>query len=89
MELHSQNFYSFLRKVQLQDVFEHNYRYILLSYTLALELPTCVLFISLTQLLNSVHFLNITFLLVLFAAAPAADVSAIVIVLLIGMYASL
>ena len=40
------------------------------------------------QLVNGAQFLNIIFLLVLFAAAPAADVSAIVIVPLTSMYAS-
>ena len=33
-----------------------------------------VLFILLNQLVNGAQFLNITFLLVLFAAAPAAQV---------------
>ena len=34
----------------------------------------CVLFILLMQLVNGAQFLNITFLLVLFAAAPAPAV---------------
>ena len=41
------------------------------------------------QLVNGPQSLNITYLLVLFAAAPAADVSSNVIVPLTGMYASL
>ena len=41
------------------------------------------------QLENGAQFLNITFLLVLFAVAPAADVSSTVIVPLTSMYASL
>ena len=36
--------------------------------------PICVLFILLMQLVNGAHFLNITFLLVLSAAAPASAV---------------
>ena len=38
------------------------------------------------QLINGAKFLNITFLLVSFAAAPPADVSATVIVPLTSMY---
>ena len=41
------------------------------------------------QLVNGPRFLNITFLLVLFAAALAADVSATIIVPLTSIYASL
>ena len=41
------------------------------------------------QLVNSAQFLNITFLLALFAAARTAAVLRIVIVTLIGIYASL
>ena len=48
-----------------------------------------MLFISLMKLVNGAQFLNITFLLVLFAVAPAADVSLTVIVPLPSMYASL
>ena len=40
-------------------------------------------------LVKSAQFLSINFLLVLFAAAPVADVSATVIVPLTSMYASL
>ena len=41
------------------------------------------------QLVNGAHFLNITFLLVLFAAAPAADMIATVIFPLTSVYTSL
>ena len=41
------------------------------------------------QLVNGAQFLNITFLLVLFAAAPAAEVSLTIILPLTSMYASL
>ena len=41
---------------------------------MSLALSTCVLLISLIQLVNGAQFLNITFLLILFAAAPAAAV---------------
>ena len=41
------------------------------------------------QLVNGAQFLNITFLLVLFATAPAADVLSTIIVPLTRMYASL
>ena len=54
-----------------------------------LALSICVLLISLIQLVNSAQFLNITFLLVLFAAAPAAAVLLTVIVPLTRTYASL
>ena len=41
--------------------------------SISLALSTCVLFISLMQLINGTQFLNITFLLVSFASAsPAA-----------------
>ena len=48
-----------------------------------------VLFILLMQLVNGVQFLNATFLLVLFAAAPATAVLLTVIFLLTSIYASL
>ena len=41
---------------------------------MSLALPICVLLISLIQIVNGAQFLNITFLLLLFAAAPAAAV---------------
>ena len=41
------------------------------------------------QLVNGAQFLNITFLLALFAAAPAADASSTSIVPLTSMYVSL
>ena len=41
---------------------------------MSLALSTCVLLISLMQLVNGAQFLNITFSLVLFAAAPSAAV---------------
>ena len=41
------------------------------------------------QLVSGAQFLSITFLLVLFAAAPAVGVSSTVIVPLTSMYASL
>ena len=56
---------------------------------MSLALSICVLLISLTQLVNGAPFLNITFLLALFAAAPAAAVLLTVIVPLTSMYASL
>ena len=56
---------------------------------MSLALSTCVLSISLMQLVNGAPFLNITFLLVLFAAAGAAAVLLTVIVPLTRMYASL
>ena len=49
---------------------------------------TCVLFISLTQLVNEAKFLNITFLLVLLIAEPWAAVLGTVIVALICIYGS-
>ena len=45
-----------------------------------------VLFILLMQLVNGAQFLNITFLLVLFAAAPAATVLLTVIFPLTNIY---
>ena len=41
---------------------------------MSLALSTCVLLISLMQLVNGAQLLNITFLLVLFASASAAAV---------------
>ena len=51
-------------------------------------LSICVLFILLMQSVNGVRFLNINFLLALFAAAPSAAVFGIVIVPLKCIYAS-
>ena len=48
-----------------------------------------VLFISLIQLVKGAQFLNITFLLVLLAAAPAPEVLLTVIFPLKTIYASL
>ena len=50
---------------------------------------TCVLFISVRQLLNGAEFPNTTFLLVLFTAAPWAAVFGSVMAPLASMYASL
>ena len=47
---------------------------------MSLPLSTCVLLISLMKLVNGAQFLNITFLLMLFAAAPSAAVLLTVIV---------
>ena len=55
---------------------------------MSLTLSTCVLLISLMQLVNGAQFLNITFLLVLFALAPAATVLLTVMFLLTRIYAS-
>ena len=55
---------------------------------MSLALSVCVLLISLIQLVNGAQFLNITFLLVLFAA-PAAAVLLAIIVPLTRIYASL
>ena len=52
-------------------------------------LSISVLFILLIQLVNGAQFLNITFLLVLFASAPAAAVLLTVIFPLTSKYASL
>ena len=49
----------------------------------------CVLFISVIQSVKRTQFFNITFLLVLFTAAPATAVLGTVIVPLTNMYASL
>ena len=54
-----------------------------------LALSTSLLLISLMQLINGAQFLNITFLLVLFASAPAAAVLLTLIVPLTRIYASL
>ena len=54
-----------------------------------LALSICVLFILLMQLVNGAQFLNITFLLVLLAATPAAAVLSTVIFRLTRIYASL
>ena len=54
---------------------------------MSLALSICLLLISLIQLVNGAQFLNITFLLILFTAAPAAAVLLTLIVPLI--YASL
>ena len=56
---------------------------------MSLALPICVLLISLIQLVIGAQFLNITFLLVLFAAAAAAAVVLTLIVPLTRIYASL
>ena len=45
-----------------------------ITLLMSLVLCTCVLFISFMQLINGAQFLNITFLLVLFASASAAAV---------------
>ena len=50
---------------------------------------TFVLFISVMQSVKGAQFLNITFLLVLFTAAPAAALFGTVIVPLTSMHASL
>ena len=56
---------------------------------MSLALSTCVLLISLMQLVNGAQFLNITFFLVSFASAPAAAVLLTVIIPLTKIYASL
>ena len=56
---------------------------------MSFALSTCVLFISLIALVNKEQFLNITFLLVLFASASAAAVLLAVIISLTGVYTSL
>ena len=43
--------------------------YIGITISISLALSTCVLFISLMQLVNGAQFLNITFLFLLFGAA--------------------
>ena len=50
--------------------------YIGTPISISVALSTCVLFISFMELVNGAQFLNITFLLTLFAAAPAAAVLA-------------
>ena len=56
---------------------------------MSLALSICALLISLIQLVNGAQFLNITFLLIFYAAAPAAAVLLILIVPLTRIYASL
>ena len=56
---------------------------------MSLALSTCVLLISLMYLVNEAQFLNITFLLVLFASASTSAVLLTVIVLFTRIYASL
>ena len=56
---------------------------------MSLALSTCVVLISLMQLVNGSQFLNITFLLVLFASASAAAVLLTVMVPLTKIYTSL
>ena len=56
---------------------------------MSLALPICVLLISLIQLVNGAQFLNITFLLVLFATASAAAVLVTLINPLTRIYTSL
>ena len=56
---------------------------------MSLALSISVLLISLIQLVNGTQFLNITFPLVLFAAALAAAVLLTLIVPLTRIYASL
>ena len=56
---------------------------------MSLVLSTCVLLISLMQLVNGAQFLNITFLSVLLALASAGAVLLTVIVPLTKIYASL
>ena len=64
---------------------------ILLNYTQALlhqSSSICVLFISVMQSVNRTQFQNITFLLLLFTAIPAAAMFETAIVLLTSIYAS-
>ena len=57
---------------------------------MSLALPTtCVLFILLMQSVNGAKFFYFNLLLILFAASSAAEVSAIDIVSLKSIYASL
>ena len=56
--------------------------------SMSLALSTCLLFISLMQLVNGVQFLIIKFFL-LFGFAPSAAVFGTVIVALTSIYASL
>ena len=53
---------------------------------MSLALSTCVLLISLIQLVNGAQFLNITFLSLLFTAAPSAAVLLTLIVPLTRIY---
>ena len=60
-------------------MFYNNYNYIILNYTktttsISLVVSTTVLFTSLMQSVKGAPFLNINFLLALFAAAPAEAV---------------
>ena len=57
--------------------------------SISLQLSICVLLISLIVEINGAQFLNITFLLVLFASAPSAAVFLTVIVPLTRIYTSL
>ena len=52
-------------------------------------LSICVLFFLLMQLVNGTQFLNVTFLFILFAAAPAPALLLIAIFHLTSIYASL
>ena len=56
-----------------------------MAISISLALSTCVLLISLMQIVNGAQFLNITYLLVLFALASAAAVLLTVIVSLTRM----
>ena len=56
---------------------------------MSLALSTCILLISLIQLVNGAQLLNITFLSLLFTAAPAVAVLLTLIVPLTRIYASL
>ena len=56
---------------------------------MVLALSTCVLLISLMQLVNGAQFLNITFLIVLFASVSASAGLLTVIVPSTRIYASL
>ena len=63
--------------------------YIEITTSMSWALPVCVLFTLLMQSVNEEQFLNSTFLLALYAAAPAGIVFEIIIVSLICLYASL
>ena len=63
--------------------------YIGITISMYSALPIWVLFILLTQLVNGAQFLNITFLLVLFAATAASVVLLTVIYPITSIYASL
>ena len=56
---------------------------------MSLALPTCVLFILLIPSVNAAQFLIASFLLLLFAATPAAVMFATDIFLFASIYASL